>query len=175
MSDLQHYKNFTISKQVVDEELGVPILYHEDEEGRDWYELQKTFRNDTYKVGYSQDGIVRTISRDVWAIAPAGLSIIEVKSIPDVSEDELINGWYEVFNDEVIFRIPPQDELGAAEKERKQQLIDEVSQEIAILSDAVELDMATDEEKSRLTELKRYRIRLSRMTEGSHEAWPIKP
>ncbi|EKN4715356.1 tail fiber assembly protein [Yersinia enterocolitica] len=175
MSALQHYKNFTISKQVADEELGVPILYHEDEEGRDWYELQQTFRNDTYKVGYSQDGIVRTISKDVWAIAPTGLSIIEVKSIPDVSEDELINGWYEVFNDEVIFRIPPQDEIDAAERERKQQLIDEVSQEIAILSDAVDLDMATDEEKSRLTELKRYRINLSRMTEGSHEVWPIKP
>ncbi|HDL7647680.1 TPA: tail fiber assembly protein [Yersinia enterocolitica] len=175
MSELQHYKNFTISKQVVDEELGVPILYHEDEEGRDWYDLQKTFRKDTYKVGYSQDGIVRTVSKDVWAIAPTGLSIIEVESIPDVSGDELINGWYEVVGDKVIFRMPLQSEIDAAERERKQQLIDEVSQEIAILNDTVDLDMATDEEKSRLTELKRYRIRLSRMTEGSHEAWPIKP
>ncbi|MFL4556026.1 tail fiber assembly protein [Yersinia kristensenii] len=160
---------------MVDEELGVPIIYHEDEEGSDWYELQKTFRGDIYKVGYSQYGIVRTISRDVWAIAPTGLSIIEVESIPDVSEDELISGWYEVFNDEVKFRIPPQDEIDAAERERKQQLIDEVSQEIAILNDAVDLDMATDEEKLRLRELKSYRINLSRIAMGSHGVWPIKP
>lgn len=175
MNKLQHYKNFTISKQVIDEELGLPILYHEDEDGRDWYELQETFKEDTYKVGYSPDGIVRTISKSVWAIAPTNLSIIEVESIPDVSEDELINGWYEVVDDEVIFRMPPQDELDAAEEERKRQLIDEVGQEISILSDAVELDMATDEEKERLLELKRYRIKLSRMKTGSNEAWPIKP
>ncbi|HBR2160753.1 TPA: tail fiber assembly protein, partial [Klebsiella pneumoniae] len=37
------------------------------------------------------------------------------------------------------------------------------SQTISILQDAVDLDMATDEERTQLTTLKKYRVLLSRV------------
>ncbi|MBN4692996.1 tail fiber assembly protein [Escherichia coli] len=44
----------------------------------------------------------------------------------------------------------------------KQTLMDEASLKISILQDAVDLDMATDEERTQLTTLKKYRVLLSR-------------
>ncbi|MGZ9874941.1 tail fiber assembly protein [Raoultella ornithinolytica] len=46
---------------------------------------------------------------------------------------------------------------------QKKELITQISVEISILEDAVTLDMATDEEKSRLKSLKAYRVLVSRI------------
>ena len=45
----------------------------------------------------------------------------------------------------------------------KQTLMDEASLKISILQDAVDLDMATDEERTQLTTQKKYRVLLSRV------------
>ncbi|MDS6630681.1 tail fiber assembly protein [Klebsiella michiganensis] len=51
----------------------------------------------------------------------------------------------------------------AAAETQKKQMITQVSDEILILMDAVNLNMATDEEKSRLTALQAYRVQLNRV------------
>ncbi|PPX14829.1 tail fiber assembly protein [Escherichia coli] len=45
----------------------------------------------------------------------------------------------------------------------KQTLMDEASLKISILQDAVDLDMATGDEKTRLTSWKKYRVLLNRV------------
>lgn len=56
-------------------------------------------------------------------------------------------------------------------------LMDEASSIIAPLQDAVDINMATDEEIARLAEWKKYRVLLSRanMQDASNMAWPVKP
>ncbi|CCP02979.1 putative tail fiber assembly protein [Erwinia amylovora Ea644] len=58
---------------------------------------------------------------------------------------------------------------------RKKTLMDEISQKISVLQDAVELDMATEEEKDRLLEWKKYRVRLNRVytSKAPDIEWPV--
>ncbi|HGV9229832.1 TPA: tail fiber assembly protein [Providencia rettgeri] len=60
---------------------------------------------------------------------------------------------------------------------KKQSLLAEANNAIAPLQDAVDLSMATDEEKAQLTAWKKYRVLLNRVgtsTESDIE-WPEKP
>lgn len=58
---------------------------------------------------------------------------------------------------------------------QKKQLITQVSADISILQDAVTLNMATDEEKSRLTSLQAYRVLLNRVDTSLAPdiVWPL--
>lgn len=72
--------------------------------------------------------------------------------------------------------LPPptagqQKALADAEKDR---LIADATVAIAPLQDAVDLDMATDEEKTSLNAWKRYRVLLSRV-DTSNPVWPVSP
>ncbi|QGH71328.1 tail fiber related protein [Yersinia phage vB_Yen_X1] len=172
MSLLKDYKNFTISKQEIHPEIGLPILYHEDEEGRDWYELQSTFNADTIKIGYNADGVIVTASKDVWAIAPTGLSVTETWSLPD--DFEL--GQFVISDGAIVRQMPDNSEIIDAARERKRQLIEEVSLEIDVLKDAEELGDLTEREAQRLAALKNYRVELMRVDISKEgEIWPIKP
>ncbi|MGK3131169.1 hypothetical protein ACCW76_18415 [Pantoea sp. C8B4] len=55
---------------------GVGYIF--DEKGKDWYACQASFSNHTLKVAFDKDGIIRSISRDVSALWPVGLSVGEV-------------------------------------------------------------------------------------------------
>lgn len=171
MKTLQHYKNFTIATQEYDPELGGVVIYHVDEEGRDWYELQKTFREETIKVGYNPQGFVCTVSEHVYALAPTGLSIVEVGSLPD--NFVLEYGAYEYLNGEVVPRIPPAEEVAAAADERRKQLMSEISVELATLEDIAQSSSATESELTRLAALKQYRIALLRL--DINQPWPELP
>lgn len=63
----------------------------------------------------------------------------------------------------------------AAAETQKKQMITQVSDEILILMDAVNLNMATDEEKSRLTALQAYRVQLNRVDTSLAPdiVWPV--
>lgn len=71
----------------------------------------------------------------------------------------------------------PNDELVVQAEQQKANLISEANQAISILQDAVDLDMATDEEKEQLTAWKKYRVLLSRIDVSATEVedWPIPP
>lgn len=59
----------------------------------------------------------------------------------------------------------------------KQTLMDEASLKISILQDAVDLDMATDDEKAQLTAWKKYRVLLNRVDTSTAPdiTWPDVP
>lgn len=63
----------------------------------------------------------------------------------------------------------------AAAETQKKQMITQVSDEILILMDAVNLNMETDEEKSRLTALQVYRVQLNRVDTSlaPNIVWPV--
>lgn len=59
----------------------------------------------------------------------------------------------------------------------KESMMSEASQRISVLQDAVDLDMATDEEAASLTSWKKYRVLLSRIDANTADeiSWPEKP
>ncbi|CNF13659.1 bacteriophage protein [Yersinia bercovieri] len=171
MGTLQHYKNFVILKQEYDAELNGVVIFHVDEEGRDWYELQQTFREDTIKIGYNAEGLVCTASQHVYALCPTGLSIVEVESLPD--DFILEYGAYEYVDGEVIRHIPSNGEIMIASDERRKQLMSEISVELATLQDVADSNDATERELSRLAALKAYRLALYRLDVS--QSWPTLP
>lgn len=81
-----------------------------------------------------------------------------------------------------VFTLPPepeipQEDLIAMADQRKSNLISETSQVISILQDAVDLEMATDEEKNQLLTWKKYRVILSRVdtSKAPNIDWPEYP
>ncbi|MCZ0823721.1 tail fiber assembly protein [Dickeya solani] len=68
------------------------------------------------------------------------------------------------------------DQISAASL-KKSQLLDEATKSIAPLQDAVDLDIATDDEKSQLTAWKKYRVLLNRVDTSIAPGitWPEKP
>lgn len=80
------------------------------------------------------------------------------------------------------FIAPPLPELSHEElvseaEAKKQSLLSEATDAIAPLQDAVDLDMATDEESALLKEWKKYRVLLSRVDTSTAPdvEWPQKP
>ncbi|MDU7837696.1 MAG: tail fiber assembly protein [Pantoea sp.] len=71
----------------------------------------------------------------------------------------------------------PKSELIAQVVQQKTSLIAEASQSISILQDAVDLDMATEDEKNQLTAWKKYRVLLNRVDTSTAPdiPWPDKP
>lgn len=65
----------------------------------------------------------------------------------------------------------------ASNIQTRQSLIESSSNTISILQDAIDLDMATDEEKNALLLWKKYRVTLSRINANTVDAidWPALP
>ncbi|QFH62732.1 tail fiber assembly protein [Serratia marcescens] len=59
--------------------------------------------------------------------------------------------------------------------EKKKYLLNEASEKISILSDAVDIGLATDIEKSNLIEWRKYRVLLNRIDNNHRDNWPEKP
>ncbi|EMJ9758476.1 TPA: tail fiber assembly protein [Klebsiella pneumoniae subsp. pneumoniae] len=58
----------------------------------------------------------------------------------------------------------------------KQRLIDEATLNISILQDAIDMEMATDDEKASLSSWKKYRVLLNRVdVSGKNISWPSMP
>lgn len=72
---------------------------------------------------------------------------------------------------------PSYEGLVAIAESKKQSLLAEASTAIAPLQDAVDLDMATDEESASLKEWKKYRVLLNRVDTSTAPDidWPEKP
>lgn len=86
-------KNFT-SRRVDDRDSGKAFLYFTDEDGRDWYESQSLFADDTLKIAYNADGVINSYSYDASTLAPGGLSVTEfdADAVPDGFFDN-VSSW----------------------------------------------------------------------------------
>ncbi|MGF6474899.1 hypothetical protein ABIE06_001719 [Pantoea dispersa] len=81
-----------------------------------------------------------------------------------------------------LFTSPPapvitKAELVAQAQQVKLAMMDDSSQKISVLQDAVELEMATDDEKTQLAAWKKYRVLLNRVDTATAPdiSWPTEP
>lgn len=89
---MMHLKN--ISVPLIDprgKHSGVLPLFTED--GRDWYEEQKKFQPHTLKMMYDNNGIIRSISKDVSLLCPDGMSVIELPDTDEYRKVDNTGGW----------------------------------------------------------------------------------
>ncbi|WP_436882779.1 tail fiber assembly protein [Enterobacter asburiae] len=79
-------------------------------------------------------------------------------------------------NGKPVLTDPVVDPVVVAEG-TKRQLLKEAAEKIAILQDAVDLNMATEDEKFLLIEWKKYRVLLTRIKpeDAPNIEWPVKP
>ncbi|MTD37811.1 tail fiber assembly protein [Erwinia sp. CPCC 100877] len=147
----------------------ITLLFSED--GRDWYKYQSLFLPETLKIAYDSNNVIRAISQDVSAINPEGMSVTEFYSLPDGCD---INGGWQCVNREVS--IIPEYKSMQAEK-KKIELLRNVSVNILPLQDAVDFNIATEQEQQQLTAWKKYRVLLNRVdtSKAPDIEWPQAP
>ncbi|HIH5644638.1 tail fiber assembly protein [Serratia marcescens] len=173
---MKHLKN--LKKYIPAEPaLGRTVSYLCDEDGRDWYESQKDFSNDTIKVVYDADGIILSVASDVSMLWPINLSVVEV-SVQNAPKGLSDSGEW-VFNGSAIVpRVYSTEEIQSQTEQKKTRLIDEAYAAMKPLELAVKHDMATDEEKAQLDAWERYSVMLSRINPEMKVAdinWPEVP
>ncbi|CAH6661000.1 tail fiber assembly protein [Pseudocitrobacter vendiensis] len=149
---------------------GVPIAYLQSDSGADWYDSQKLFSDDTWKIVFDSDGVIVSFSNDISMLFPVGMSVAEVDDIPDGVD---INGGW-MFDGEFITPVPEGADTAA---QRKTALMSVATAVIAPLQDADDMDIATDEEREALLLWKKYRVLLSRVdvSKAPNIKWPEVP
>ncbi|KUX21417.1 tail fiber assembly protein [Escherichia coli] len=185
---MMHLKNIkagnakTLEQYELTKKHGVIWLYSED--GKNWYDELKNFQDDTLKIAYDQKGIIRCIEKDVSTLNPDGLSVVELPNITANRRADISGNWK--FKDgAVIKRVYTEEELRLQTENQKKILLQQAElQKAALLSEAesviqpleraVRLNMATDEERTRLESWERYSVMVSRVDTAKPE-WPQKP
>ena len=174
---MQHLKNIvagnpkTVEQYQLTKNFDVIWLWSED--GKNWYEELKNFQEDTIKILYDENNIIVAITKDASTLNPEGYSVVEV---PDITANRRANdsgNW--MFKDGAVAkRIYTADEQQQQAELQKAALLSEAESVIQPLERAVRLNMATDEERTRLEAWERYSVLVSRVDTAKPE-WPQKP
>lgn len=153
------------------------IVFLKDDNGNDWYQWLKTLSQETLKVSFNPETKeIIHFSYDASAIFPINQIVVEVapENVPDefIAAGEKALGGAFLFVDGEITAAPVDYEAEAQRK--KLELINQANSVIATLQDAVDFDMATDEEVQCLTQWRKYRVLLNRVN-TSEPVWPEVP
>ncbi|ELZ5051218.1 tail fiber assembly protein [Enterobacter asburiae] len=145
------------------------VKFINDKNGVDWYEYQKKFQSDTWKVCVDTNGRVCSFSKDISSVFPMDLMVVEIDNIPDGLN--IIEPWYMDLKDKSFYR----DETLVAELKR-QSLINDVTSEMLPLIQASEDGDITNEEEDELMSLRKYRTELRRLdiSNAPDIQWPKK-
>ncbi|EMO5717709.1 tail fiber assembly protein [Enterobacter bugandensis] len=153
------------------------VVFLKDENGNDWYQWLKTLSKETLKVSFNPDSKeIIHYSYDASTIFPVNQIVVEVapENVPDeftAAGEKALGGAF-LFDGGEIIAAPIDYEAEAQRK--KVELMTQANNVIATLQDAVELNMATDEETANLQEWKKYRVLLSRVDINT-PVWPPLP
>ena len=168
------FKNIKISKQVLEEGLPLPVLYFEDENGADWYELRdREWQRENCFIAVGADGFVST-----WAENPNFLTLSEGVSVYEVDAaalpEDISALAYRYIDGQFIQFVQPAAEVA---EQRKSVLLSQAAAAIAPLQDAVDIDDVTDEELASLKAWKKFRVALNRLDLASAPDidWPAVP
>ena len=174
---MQHLKNITAGNPKTVEQYQLTKDFEDvwflSEDGKNWKEEKKYFADDTIKIAYDKDNIIRYVEKDVTAIRPDGLSVVEVADITANRRADISGNW--MFKDgTVINRIYTAEELQQQAENRKARLLTDAEYVILPLERAVRLNIATEEERTRLEAWERYSVLVSRVDPANPE-WPEMP
>lgn len=152
---MMHLKNIkpgnpkTKEQYLLTKNSGVVWLWSED--GKNWYEEQKNFQEDTIKLAYTAEGIIVAIDKDVSAINPEGLSVVELPDITANRRADISGNW--MFKDgAVIKRTYTEEEQRQQAENEKQSLLQLVRDKTQLWDSQLRLGIISDENKQKLTE-----------------------
>lgn len=152
---------------------GQNVMFLQDDKGNDWYDVVDLFdESTTLKIGYDDDGRVRTFTTNIHALFPVNLSVVELPATKANLRVTLGDDWF--YQDGKLQQI--RDHLANAEAERNNRMTD-VTARIDWLEDAQkDGDISADEEQE-LTELRAYRTALRRLDLSTAPKinWPDAP
>jgi hypothetical protein len=187
---MQNIKNFRVkqptekdSEKYGDATAG--IRFFESEDGQDWYECQSLFADNTIKIMYDSENVIRSVidkpvpeRGNIYAVSmfsPEGMSVAEIsEKLPEGFS--IRRGEWVFDGKKVVPRTWSKKELIAQAQKIKSALLDEAADAIAPLQDAADTEMATAEELQQLREWKTYRVLLSRVdvSAAPDVRWPEK-
>ncbi|ECN0101375.1 tail fiber assembly protein [Salmonella enterica subsp. enterica serovar Give] len=173
---MQHCKNFTETLDLtpVQQEMKDTFCFRfiHDENGVDWYILQKKFLSDSLKMMYDKNGLIIYADRDVTKLFPLNCSVVEFadKDIPA----DFQPGKF-TYSDGVI--TPVQIDYVALATAERNRRMSAVTARINELVEAQDDGDITDKELAELAELREVRTNLRRLnlTNAPHIEWPEVP
>ncbi|HIC2863300.1 TPA: tail fiber assembly protein [Citrobacter freundii] len=138
---------------------GQNVLFLQDDKGNDWYDVIELFdESKTLKIGYDDDGRVRTFTTNIHALFPVNLSVVELPATKANLRVTLGDDWF--YKDGKLQQI--RDYLADAETERNSRM-NEATARINWLEDAQKDGDISAEEAAELAELRAYRTALRRL------------
>ncbi|ELP4014360.1 tail fiber assembly protein, partial [Escherichia coli] len=156
---MQHLKNIvagnpkTVEQYQLTKNFDVIWLWSED--GKNWYEEVKNFQEDTIKLAYTVEGIIVAMDKDVSAINPEGLSVVELPDITANRRADISGKW--MFKDGVVIkRTYTEEEQRQQAENEKQSLLQLVRDKTQLWDSQLRLGIISDENKQKLTEWMLY-------------------
>ncbi|EFI8193085.1 TPA: tail fiber assembly protein [Escherichia coli] len=152
---MQHLKNIVAGNPKTVEQYQLTknfdVIWLWSEEGKNWYEELKNFQEDTIKLAYTVEGIIVAIDKDVSAINPEGLSVVEVPDITANRRADISGKW--MFKDGVVIkRTYTEEEQRQQAENEKQSLLQLVRDKTQLWDSQLRLGIISDENKQKLTE-----------------------
>lgn len=151
---MQHLKNIvagnpkTVEQYQLTKNFNVIWLWSED--GKNWYEEVKNFQEDTIKLAYTVEGIIVAMDKDVSAINPEGLSVVELPDITANRRADISGKW--MFKDGVVIkRTYTEEEQRQQAENEKQSLLQLVRDKTQLWDSQLRLGIISDENKQKLT------------------------
>ncbi|HAT7592251.1 TPA: tail fiber assembly protein [Citrobacter werkmanii] len=134
-------------------------MFLQDDKGNDWYDVIELFdESKTLKIGYDDDGRVRTFTTNIHALFPVNLSVVELPATKANLRVTLGDDWF--YKDGKLQQI--RDHLANAEAERDSRMV-EVTTRIDWLEDAQKDGDISSDEETELATLRAYRTALRRL------------
>ncbi|EPG9734008.1 tail fiber assembly protein [Citrobacter freundii] len=134
-------------------------MFLQDDKGNDWYDVIELFdESKTLKIGYDDDGRVRTFTTNIHALFPVNLSVVELPATKANLRVTLGDDWF--YKDGKLQQI--RDHLANAEAERDSRMA-EVTTRIDWLEDAQKDGDISSDEETELATLRAYRTALRRL------------
>ncbi|EFA7269128.1 tail fiber assembly protein [Escherichia coli] len=156
---MQHLKNIvagnpkTVEQYQLTKNFNVIWLWSED--GKNWYEEVKNFQEDTIKLAYTVEGIIVAMDKDVSAINPEGLSVVELPDITANRRADISGKW--MFKDGVVIkRTYTEEEQRQQAENEKQSLLQLVRDKTQLWDSQLRLGIISNENKRKLTEWMLY-------------------
>lgn len=160
---MQHFGKFTPytpdttdRPKIID---GQNVMFLRDEKGNDWYDVIELFdESTTLKIGYDDDGRVRTFSTNIHALFPVNLNVVELPATEANLRVKLGADWF--YQDGKLQQI--RDYLAQAEAERDRRMV-EMTARIDWLEAAQKDGDISTEEETELAALRASRTKLRRL------------
>lgn len=138
---------------------GQNVLFLQDDKGNDWYDVIKLFNeSETLKIGYDDDGRVRTFTTNIHAFFPVNMSVVELPATKANLRVTLGDDWF--YKDGKLQQI--RNHLADAEAERDNRMA-EVTTRIDWLEDAQKDGDISSNEETELATWRAYRTALRRL------------